>query len=935
MRRLSYQDLIWDSVYLRPFRYTLADGEKIPWGRSKTAEDLIRFDPEHRKAAVEMPAGEGKISDAGYDQMVCLAAAVPACDHILFRAAVRILDCPPVEEQNGQEGLGLFFRDTLSPEPLTGYPYSNMIAGGFFRGSLGVFGREGIRKGDVENVRPVILTDNSSGLLPYAGMKLEIYLEKQESGVTVTITPEGDLSPVRYVIPVREEIFSAVEPDKIYLGFLAARGCRMEIDTDSVAVEYGDLPEDGKEPPVLYVSPSGTGAGSGTQEDPLDLQAAVSRCLRGQEIRVMPGRYRFTEDLVIASANCGSVHRYKKIRADAGPGTGAVLDFGGGSHGFRIEGSFWDVSGISVTRGYGFMISGSGNRIRGCSAVANLETGFLVRHPSADSPKQDWPSDNEIADCISCLNMDPSQQHADGFACKVASGSGNRFIRCTAWMNSDDGFDLFCKNRPIGAVRLEECRSWMNGYGLREGRPVRTRGNGNGFKLGGSGMPADHEAVRCEAVGNRESGFTSNSNPCMRLYSCRAENNGKNFVYYFTGPEAEPVCLMENCTEKGDPGFDPAVWAKGHIDLRKALLLSGEETDEKPAVLIMCSSLYGGGAERVACRLAGGLTGHYQVFMLYIQDKGETYDLDPAVQVVAMPYFPCTSYEDLTEQRTAYVRRLKKDLNVTASISFMFTMNKLNVHSRGTEKVICSERNDPARRDPGRFGEIEGFYEAADCVVFQSESVRDEFSGKVRDHCRIIRNPVSVTCSRTGISHRIVNIGRLTPQKNQAMLLRAFAAFHRTHNEYTLSIYGEGELEEELQALADSLGLGNAVRFEGQVRDVHGAAADAEIFVLSSDYEGLSNALLECMIMGFPCISTRVPGSETVIRPGENGILVDVGSGEQLEAAMTLLADDEALREELGSRAKNIAEHYRPDRVIAQWEELISQLCGRLPDDGR
>ena len=932
MNRLSYEDLAWEPVCLQPSRYSLTDGVLTPWGAPGVQKELVCVDAEHCTASMGMPAGQGKVSDAGYDQMMCLAAAIPACDHVVFRGTICIRRFPLPEEQNGQEGLGLFFRDTLEPDPITGYPYSNMIAGGIFRGALGVFGREGILPGDVEQIRTISRAESAPGIPSHTGGRLEILLEKHEARVAVTIAPEGSVSPVRFEIPVDEEIFFRRERDTMYLGFLAARGCEMEIDLDTVSVEYGDEPENGDEPPVLYASPAGTGLGMGTADAPLDLQSAIDQCQRGQEVRILPGQYRLAEDLVISPDNGGSRRRPKKLLADSGSGAKAILDFCGCEHGFRIEGNCWEIGGLTVTGGLGFLVSGSGNQIRDCLAIANRETGFLIRHPSVDGSKRNWPSNNEIVDCVSCLNADASQQHADGFACKIAAGPGNRFIRCTAWMNSDDGFDLFSKNRAIGPVRLEECRSWLNGYLMREGKPVKSRGNGNGFKLGGSGVPVDHEALDCEAVGNRGSGFTSNSNPRLRLSSCRAANNGKNFVYYFTGPQARPIRILENCTESDDPAFDPAAWARKHLPLHEAITLPGEGADDRPGVLIMCSSLYGGGAERVACRLACGLSDQYRVYMLYIRDKGQTYYLDPAVQTIAMPYFECGSFEELMDRRAAYVRQLKEDLSITAAVSFMFTMNKLNVHSPGKARMICSERNNPAKRDPDHLQEIESIYEAADHVVFQSETVRSLFSRRVRDHSSIILNPVNVSCGRVGGRHRIVNVARLTPQKNQAMLLRAFAAFHRTHSDYTLSFYGEGELAGELQALAETLELKDAVEFHSQSRDVHSAIADAEIFALSSDYEGLSNALLECMMMGFPCISTRCEGSSDVIRSGENGILVAVGSEEEMAAAMALLADDAHLRETLGAQARKTSELFQTEPVIGQWKQLIAGLINPLSD---
>ncbi len=960
---LSYRDLQWEALCLRPVRYTEHNGEKTVLGSGKGPGEMISVDYVRRRAEVGMPSGKGKITDAGYDQAVCLTGALPAYERVIFRGTIRVLRYPSSEERNGQEGLGLFIRDTLEPDPGSGYPYANMAAAGFYHGDFEIFGRDGIARDDIENIIPIRCTGGSQDVSCYEGKELRIALEKNGAYLSAVVC-DGEETIGELETDVREGIFASRDPKTMYLGFLAARGCGMEIDLDSVSIEYED--DSSSAVPALIVAPDGTADGQGTAVSPLDLQSALERCLKGQEIRALPGRYPITEDLIIGPENCGSVRSPKRITAERKTAQRVILDFGGSDHGFRIGGRYWEISGLTVIRGTGFTVSGSFNRIHHCHAMLNLETGFLIRHPSGEERRSEWPSGNTVSDCVSCMNMDRSQQNADGFACKVAAGPGNSFVRCAAWMNSDDGFDLFTKNRVIGAVKLTGCRSWLNGFTLQDGRLVRTRGNGNGFKLGGSGLAVDHEVFRCEAEGNSGIGFTSNSNPHMRLKDCDARNNsGGNYFFYYTGDSAQAVNISENCTQGSDATFDPSVWALEHLShdgsdpalpvwntssdpedviirelrhssmegsfgrsledaVREVRALAAKRTG-KPGMLIMCSSLYGGGAERVACRLACGMSDKYDVTMLYIQDKGRTYYLEPCIGTVAMPYFE-GSFDMIMDGRALFTRWLKETLDVSVSVSLMFTMNKINTRSAGKETVICSERNNPAKRDPEHMPEINGIYEAADHVVFQSEAVRSLFSDKVQSHSSVILNPVSVPCARTGGRHRIVTMGRLTPQKNQEMLIRAFAAFYREHPGYTLSIYGTGELGEKLQQLAGSLGVEDAVRFHGQVWDVHTAVADAEIFALSSNYEGLSNALLECMMMGFPCVSTRCEGSVDVIQSGKNGILTDVGSEKQMTAALSLLADDARLREKLGAEAAKTSEQYRTERILGQWRQLIGRL---------
>jgi glycosyltransferase involved in cell wall biosynthesis len=279
--------------------------------------------------------------------------------------------------------------------------------------------------------------------------------------------------------------------------------------------------------------------------------------------------------------------------------------------------------------------------------------------------------------------------------------------------------------------------------------------------------------------------------------------------------------------------------------------------------------------------------------------------------------------ETVVDHWVVFTRWLKAAFRVKAAVSFMFAMNQVNVRSRWREKVICSERNNPAMREPEHMSAIAGIYAQADLVVFQTERVRALFGEEIRSRSIVIPNPVTMELRWEGGSPRVVNVGRLTPQKNQALLLRAFARFHAAHPGYTLSVYGEGPLREMLTRLAEELGVSDTVFLEGNVPDLHRRIRDAEMFVLSSDYEGMSNALLECMAMGMPCISTACEGSDELIQSGVSGILTETGDEEALYRAMCRLAEDPALRQELGEAAHRTARAYRTELIANRWRRLI------------
>lgn len=344
--------------------------------------------------------------------------------------------------------------------------------------------------------------------------------------------------------------------------------------------------------------------------------------------------------------------------------------------------------------------------------------------------------------------------------------------------------------------------------------------------------------------------------------------------------------------------------------------------DGKKSIFIMISSFSRGGAQRVASVLASELSSRYHVTAVISREVEDAYPLDEKVEVLMLPNDGISA-----EQFRRYVILLKKLRRPVASISFMFDSNRMNVWGSCRCKAICSERNNPAKKMPELFDQTVEQYRAADHVIFQSEAVRSLYDEEIRKHSSILPNPVSVTCyASPETRHRIVTVGRLHPQKNQAMLIRAFAGFIKDHPEYTLSIYGEGELESELKQLAADLGTGDTVRFHGNVENIHQEIADAEMFVLSSDYEGLSNALLEAMMMGIPCISTAVEGSTDVIKNGENGILIPVGDEKALLGAMCSLAEDRELRDRIAREGRKTGEGFRKEAVVEKWIEVIEKV---------
>ena len=359
-------------------------------------------------------------------------------------------------------------------------------------------------------------------------------------------------------------------------------------------------------------------------------------------------------------------------------------------------------------------------------------------------------------------------------------------------------------------------------------------------------------------------------------------------------------------------------------------------TQKTKNILCLVSSIGGGGAERVVCRIASELSKRHHVYLIYNEHKTNTYHIDPAVHLL-----PCLTKRTSSDYRIIHwlfgkynifrqltmITAVRTKYNIDSTLSFLRRPNILNVMAAGRGRKIVSERNDPSCQDERYRKRAMFVNQRADHVVFQTKRVQEMYPENVRRKSSVIVNPVEISCMAAAVkAKKIVTVGRLVEQKNQKMLLKAFSLYHKSHPDYHLYLYGEGKLLQELKQTAGIYDISEFVHFEGFKTDIHKAIADAEQFVLSSDYEGLPNALMEAMMMGHACISTSCNGSDVLIENGKNGLLVPVGDLEALCSAMCRLSDDSGLRERLGQAAVVTARDWTTERVVRLWEEI---LCGQ------
>lgn len=362
-------------------------------------------------------------------------------------------------------------------------------------------------------------------------------------------------------------------------------------------------------------------------------------------------------------------------------------------------------------------------------------------------------------------------------------------------------------------------------------------------------------------------------------------------------------------------------------------------------ILFAISSLGSGGAERVVSTLANELTARgYAVSMLLVANSRQVYPLSEKIRVVSLD---CE--EDLGRGvlkrypiRLKKIRAALKEMNPDAVVSFMSETNiDVCLAALGLKvPILVSERNDPAVDPASRVKQLlrRFAYLRSDGFVFQTPDAQAYFSRSIQKRSRIILNPLVSTLPEpyTGPREkRIVAVGRLNPQKNYPLLLDAFWEFSRKHPDYTLEIYGRGNLEPRLRAQISQLGLEDRVLLKGFCAQVHDAIRSAAFFVMSSDFEGMPNALMEAMALGLPCVCTDCPcgGPRMLIRDGENGLLVGVGQKNELVQAMDRLADNPELAQTFGQQAALLRDRAKVTVIVDQWQEVIDAAAASFKEE--
>ena len=246
--------------------------------------------------------------------------------------------------------------------------------------------------------------------------------------------------------------------------------------------------------------------------------------------------------------------------------------------------------------------------------------------------------------------------------------------------------------------------------------------------------------------------------------------------------------------------------------------------------------------------------------------------------------------------------------------------------------VISSERIDPRKSPFIRNILRRIFLPLTTHLVVQTQDIKAFYPQFIQKKTSIIYNPVSETVFHLQEEPKenvIISVGKLDGQKNQKLLINAFASIAEDFPEWKLVIYGEGRERDSLERLIQDsrFKIQDKVSLPGRCETVIEEMNKAKVFAFSSDFEGMSNAILEAVSIGLPVVTTNVSGAAELVKDGEGGFVVPIRDEKALAVALRTILLDEKLREKMARENKARAIEFKLDMIVDQWESLILHIC--------
>ncbi len=356
--------------------------------------------------------------------------------------------------------------------------------------------------------------------------------------------------------------------------------------------------------------------------------------------------------------------------------------------------------------------------------------------------------------------------------------------------------------------------------------------------------------------------------------------------------------------------------------------------NDKLKIVFLMNALGCGGAERVAISYANWLVSNTNndVYFLTFENQAAAYDVDQKVKIMSMPNYNKKNRLLAIFKRYEFCKKSFKKIRPNI-IFAMFYQTQIYAYLAKSRNVLLIGSERCNMNVNSFLGRTLSKFIAKKCngFIFQTTGMRKYFPSKVQENSIVIPNAVSnadvYNLKKTKKGKIIIGIGRLTYQKGFDVLIKAFARINTKHPDYILQIYGEGIDQEKLQNLINELGINKQAQLMGVSNNIIKKLASSEIFVLSSRFEGMPNALIEAMASGTACIATNCDfGPRDLIIDGDNGLLIPVDNEEILAEKINFLIENKKVRKKYETNAISIREELKPYNIYSKYYNYFLEI---------
>lgn len=356
----------------------------------------------------------------------------------------------------------------------------------------------------------------------------------------------------------------------------------------------------------------------------------------------------------------------------------------------------------------------------------------------------------------------------------------------------------------------------------------------------------------------------------------------------------------------------------------------------KKICFVVADLTFKGGIERVTCNLANDFSENYEVKIIsfFNTNKEINFFLNPKVSV---QYLTDEKYDG----KPGSLKRMFKFFGIFLQINkllknmecdyiigqgmpvslMMFPLNFFNKRIIACEHVYYNYYKSLIRN----IRDI--LYKYYYKVVVLTENDRKKFQRKLKN-VECIENYISkISLKKSSLDNQtLITVGRLENQKGYDMLINICSLFIKKYPEWKLKIFGEGNLEDQLKKMVEKKGLTNQILFMGVTDKINKEYEKADVYIMSSRYEGMPMVLLEAMSYGLPIVSFDCPsGPSDIIEDNESGFLIKDFDQSKMKEKIELLINNEVLRKEMGKKAKIRVEKFSKYNILNKWNKILGE----------